>query len=185
MFVHLQSSFGESARPAMKQSAATAMIVHPEVALQVIDDVILILARRPITPAFLDDLDVAFRAADPLNSGRLALFGVYRMERLRPGDFSDAEVRTRLARGLGAIKLKGSISVLDRPGLATATLRMAMTAVLALVKNSSKMQVFDSVGHGLDAIQCRESTRVRVYATLEEMTAALAQAAQAETFARR
>jgi hypothetical protein len=169
----------------MKQSAATAMIVHPEVALQVVDDVILLLARRPITSAFLDDLDVAFREADPLNSGRMALLGVYRMERLRPGDFGDTEVRNRLARGLGAIKLKGSISVLDRPGLATATLRMAMTAVLALVKNAQKMQVHDTVDHGLDAIQCAPATRERVHRTLEQMTVALAEAAKAETFARR
>jgi len=130
-------------------ASAPVPIVVDGSALVEVGTVVVSVHRRPLTLASLDAFDaVTARIGQPSWSS----LGIYRLERVRPGDFADEAVRDRIVK-MGSMEgLRQGVVVLDGPGLTNAAIRLALAGIVMLVPGRRTFDVVGSVDEGIGAL---------------------------------
>jgi hypothetical protein len=126
--------------------ASPAPIVVDGSGLVEVGTTIVSVHRRPLTLASLDAFDAVTAR---INQPAWSSFGVYRLERVRPGDFADEEIRQRLVKMASMPGLQQGIAILDGPGLTNAAIRLALAGIVMLVPGRRSFDVVGSVHEGI------------------------------------
>ncbi|MDP2342892.1 MAG: hypothetical protein Q8O67_18195 [Deltaproteobacteria bacterium] len=125
------------------------MISNDQGTMVVIGDVFLSVWRKPYTLSSLNDVATVVAEHDPVNAGALISLAIYRYDRVRPIDFADAAVRHRMADLSRTCRYKLAINVLDGAGLVNASIRLAMSGLLAALKTPYPIKTVDSIEAGI------------------------------------
>lgn len=146
------------------------MIVSDEGMIAVIGDVMVSLWRRPYSLRSLETIDRTVRSYDPEMSGLLTSVSIYRFERWRAPDFTNASVRARMVELSRQCRFRQAVSVLDGSGLVNGTIRLAFSGIMTaldLPYPVKTVESFDEALQSLEGVKTDPETLRAAFAALE------------------